>query len=438
MTSYARNTHCVLSDVTENAEAIRHFVATIPAHLGERDAIVVAAPSSLIHHLQNAISAACQRDQAGVSRSLRDILEIQHALISQTLGEENAEAETARFLGDIQSIIQQLKQIPDRPTAQHILSMGEIWTARLLAENLLLAKIQSEMLVTTNVVRTRNDSYLGKDPSTRTGLQNTLAIVPGVTVLPAVATDELGHNVVCASNHFATFVSQTLNSHSLTTWTDSDGVKSSPDADIPNHVVESLSTTEVAELSRLSHSMIPSSTTADIVLRSVAGECHTQITETPNPAGVKLVHTLDAVKVLHVDCTGQDVAKVLATAEASLAKVGIQPLATDVDKEGDKISLAFPANMAEYVRGVLRIHQFKAMSIEDGKALVAIVGDGLESDWLLSFKFQQTLGASICMTGKTDVSHVAIVESPTAANDAVPNIHAELILQDSPIAESSF
>jgi len=442
MTSHARNTHCVLSDTTENSEAIKLFVSNVPPHLGDRDAIVVAAPSALTSHLRKAITAASNRDQAGVNQSLRNVLEIQHALISQTLGEENADAEAAQFLGDVQSVIKLLKNIPDRATSQLVQSMGDIWTARLLAANLQLANISAESLVTSNLVRTRIGTYLSTDSTTRACLQKALAIVSGGVVVPAIAADELGHSTVCDANHFAAMVSRTLKSHRLTTWTNSVGVKSSRQEEVSNHVVPTLSQAEVAELSRLSHALFPSSdnidSNTDVVVRHISGECHTQFTETPNPSGVKVVHTLDAVRILHIDCTGSDASTVASVVEKSLAKARIQPLATDVDKEGDRVSLAFPGNMVEYVRGVLRVNQFKAMSIEGGKALVAIVGDGLEADWLLSFKFQQTLGSSIRMTAKTDVSHIVIVDSPEAASEAVPTIHTELIVQDSPIAESSF
>ncbi len=442
MTSHARNTHYVHSDTTENAEAIKLFITSLHPHLGERDAIVVAAPSSLKQHLQDAVSAACNRDQAGVNRSLRDVLDLQHQLITETLGEENSVTEATQFLADVQNVVKLLKHIPDQTSARFVLSMAATWTARLIVANLQLANIDSESIDSCNLVRTRLGSYLSNETSARNCLQKALTIVPGVAVLPSLAMDELGNSTDCAANHFATFVSRALNSHSLTMWTNTIEVTSANHADISSDAMESLSHAEVTELSRLSHPLFPCleniTADTDVTIRHIDGECRTAFTITPQPTGVKLVHTVDDIQILHIDCTGSEVSTITSIVEKSLAKVGVQPLATDIDKEGDKVSLAFPSYMIEYVRGALRVNQLRALSLETGLALVAIVGDGLEADWLLSFKFQQTLGASIRMTAKTDVSHIAIVDSIEAANEAVPAIHAELIEESSRNAQSSF
>lgn len=240
LAKHAINVHKFGGSSLASVECINRVVEIIQNHCQLSDVIVVSANGDTTDHLIELLSLAANKEQVAseqITQALNALQAQQHALITGLLPKPATELLFKQLDNDIAHLTQWL--VGDlAETTNHILALGELWSARLLSAILNDRVCPSysldarEFLVIENEQNCTVEYSVSSNNLRQLQQANKLVVITGY-----IANDlqgqacTLGRN---GSDYSATIVAALTKAKNVTLWTDVDGIYSADPRIVPS------------------------------------------------------------------------------------------------------------------------------------------------------------------------------------------------------------
>ena len=378
------------------AEAMGHAVSIVLAHRPARMAVVVSALAGVTDALLDI--AASRGDERGLRRK--------HVGLARALLTGATRTDLIRFVNET---FEELK-VPRKmtpATTDHILSRGELLSARLFAAALEQAGCRVAFVPATDLITT--DDHFGQasvdlartDRAVRKTLgrllaRRVVAVVPGFTgATPNGAVTTLGRG---GSDLTATLLARALRAREVSLWKDVPGVLTADPKVVPDaHVVPQLHVREATELAYYGAKVLHPRALIPLAKRNIA----VRIRPFANPAAkgteisrrhtlraypVKALSAIPAQALLTVTGNGMlGVPGIAARTFAAVQHAGVSVSLISQASSEHSICFTVPSSSAERARKSLRETfrgeiargEIDGVEVQSGVVAVAIVGLGM-------------------------------------------------------------
>lgn len=445
-----------------DAERIAHVCATLLAR-DERQVIVVSAMRGVTDALIDLVDRAADASDAGTWRAGADELEQQHLRCARQLLAERADDVVAWLAGEFVAL-RELLHAQSRigavsPDLLALVSgLGEIWSSRLV-EAVLAARGADVARIDARDVLVVQPSELGATvlwQPTRDRLAAAMPVRPErVVVSGYVARAEngqvtnLGRN---GSDYSGAIFASLFDALELHVWSDVDGILSADPRIVPEAVeIPQLSYDEACELAYFGAKVLHPQTMAPAIERGIA--IIARNTFDPSHPGTRIAADVDAqppvkgvstvrgLAILNLE--GAGMIGVPGTARrtfAALEDAGVSVVMISQGSSEHSICVVIRSRDAHAAQRAvqhafaheLQVGQISNVTIEDGIAALAAVGDGMAGQPGISSRLFSALGRAnvnvrVIAQGSSE-RNISVALDEAAASRALRAVHAGFYL----------
>lgn len=428
-----------------NAHAISNVCSIIESKQTEKPVVIVSAVKNMTDTL---IASAKSATQGHV-----DIgpIERLHTSIVQDLGVDCPGTE--ELLTELLSLFESICEAGHLSTkdCDHVVSFGERLSARLVAAALHARGIPAQAHDAFDIGFVTDDRYGGAEvlPQTFNNIFNSLAEVEHIPIVTGfIAKNEddcittLGRG---GSDYSAAIVGSALGAGEIQIWTDVTGVKSADPRIIPHaETIDHMSFAEASELAYFGAKVLHPKT----ILPAIDKDIPVKVLNTfyPDSPGTTIVHrrndvTPGRIKAITVK---RNITTITVTSSRMLHAVGfLEKLFRDFAQNDVAVDMlattevsvsATVSSKVNVEQLVEDISQYATVHVENDKAILCVVGEGLKDNAStvagILFRCLGSRGIHVDMIsqGSSEINISMVVEAHKA-NEAVLLLHHEFFVR---------
>lgn len=373
------------------------------------DLMVVSAAGSTTNQLISWLKLS-QSDRLSAHQVQQGLRRYHIDLIARLLPADAAEALTAAFIRDLETLAALLDSPITEAAYATVVGYGEIWSARLMAELLMQRDLAACWLDARDFLRAERGAQPQVDEAqSLPRLQTLLAQHPHqrVVITGFISRNAAGETVLLGRNgsdYSATQIGALAGVNRVTIWSDVPGVYSADPRKVADAcLLPLLRLDEASELARLAAPVLHTRTLQPVSASAIELElrCSYQPEEgatrieriLASGTGARIVTSHDDVCLIEIQVAKQqDFAALHQELELQLKRAQLRPLATGVHADRQLLQLCYTA---EVVDSALQLLQNAGLPAEvqrrEGFSLVALVGAGVTQNPLHNHRFWQEI-----------------------------------------------